>query len=514
MVELGRVYLTFITNYSYSSFTFLIKGVRTMPGKKGATHAILTKIVYDSILTDAKRCNQCGEVKPLQLFYKAPAGIGKRRPRCIACMSPTGRTLTKLIDIEVDGVKVPAKKCKSCKTPQPLSNFHKGKGTGDRVSFCKKCMTLKNAEIAAANALDRKKIKHIERIEVTDGEKEIIYWNMLEGSPKPIRKRPSEMKGYYHLTTREGYELVTPSVFHIKTIPKQSQKKQYVEYVPLKNVKAGDKIGLANFRELMPWSGNGNFEQGWLLGELLGDGGLAGEHNYAYVRFWGSSKQELAELAVSRIKEHLGARCDLAGSKFDKHDRISVQSSRLTELAECFGLNNSKYITYQIEVASHEFYCGLIRGFFDSDGSVQGNQQKGVSVRLHQSNLETIKKVQNMLLRLGIVSTIYKNRRPAGYRSMPDGNGGYKDYFCEATHDLVISSDNIVRFRDLIGFDEPEKMKKLNELISNFKRTPNRERFVAIIEQVIYIEEPFMFELDECEKFLELNGILLLNPKY
>ncbi|CAK0739831.1 hypothetical protein WCLP8_100005 [uncultured Gammaproteobacteria bacterium] len=45
-----------------------------------------------------------------------------------------------------------------------------------------------------------------------------------------------------------------------------------------------------------------------------------------------------------------------------------------------------------------------MRGLFDSDGSVQGQQSKGVSVRLAQSDLTVLHGVQRMLLRLGIVA--------------------------------------------------------------------------------------------------------------
>ena len=55
-----------------------------------------------------------------------------------------------------------------------------------------------------------------------------------------------------------------------------------------------------------------------------------------------------------------------------------------------------------MERASSGFYCGFLRGLFDADGSVQGTQAKGVSVRLAQSDLDLLQSVQRMLLRLGI----------------------------------------------------------------------------------------------------------------
>ena len=67
----------------------------------------------------------------------------------------------------------------------------------------------------------------------------------------------------------------------------------------------------------------------------------------------------------------------------------------------------------------------MLRGLFDADGSVQGTQAKGISVRLSQSDLALLEAVQRMLLRFGIAATIYRDRRPAGRRPMPDGKGGH-----------------------------------------------------------------------------------------
>ena len=70
----------------------------------------------------------------------------------------------------------------------------------------------------------------------------------------------------------------------------------------------------------------------------------------------------------------------------------------------------------------------FLRGLFDTDGSVQGTQEKGISIRLAQSNLQTLQAAQRMLARLGIIATIYEERRPAHRRLLPDGHGGQKEY--------------------------------------------------------------------------------------
>src|SRR5256885_14479356 len=93
-----------------------------------------------------------------------------------------------------------------------------------------------------------------------------------------------------------------------------------------------------------------------------------------------------------------------------------------------------------MERASSGFCRGFLRGFFDTDGCVQGHQEKGVSVRLAQSDFGRLQAVQRMLLRLGIVSRIYRDRRAQGSAISPDGKAGMRGYPTPPQQELAISS--------------------------------------------------------------------------
>src|SRR5262249_10863444 len=138
-----------------------------------------------------------------------------------------------------------------------------------------------------------------------------------------------------------------------------------------------------------------------------------------------------------------------------------------------------------LEQASSEAYRGFLRGFFDADGSVQGTQAKGVSVRLAQSDTDRLDAVQRMLLRLGIVSTLYRNRREAGATVLPDGNGGRAVYAHGAQHELVISGENLSTFCALIGFGDSDKQEHLERLLGSYRRAPNRATFFATVEALV-----------------------------
>ena len=62
------------------------------------------------------------------------------------------------------------------------------------------------------------------------------------------------------------------------------------------------------------------------------------------------------------------------------------KSSALRDLAASFGMfPGAKAITADIERGSSVFCRGFLRGLFDADGSVQGSQAKGHSLRLAQT---------------------------------------------------------------------------------------------------------------------------------
>ncbi len=155
----------------------------------------------------------------------------------------------------------------------------------------------------------------------------------------------------------------------------------------------------------------------------------------------------------------------------------------------------NRRITAEVEKGGYEFYQGFIRGMFDSDGTVVGTQEKGLSVRLRQNDPDTLKAVQRMLGRMGISSAIYYNRKSEGTKSMPDGNGGSKDYSIRAGHELVISQDNLAVFSEIIGFGSNEKQKRLENGLRNYKRTLNRERFVAAVSEITELDEAEVFDV-------------------
>jgi len=276
------------------------------------------------------------------------------------------------------------------------------------------------------------------------------FW--LSGSKPVLRVR-----------TREGHSLRLTANHRLLSVVHQTRKIQQTDWREVGDLKPGDDLILNRHRGI-EWSGTGTRDEGWLLGSLVGDGTFSSKVGsrqqvltMAHLDYWGQDRTLVAAGALQKL------------------------SAAVTTRGDCLG---RKAISPRVESTSSDFHRGFLQGLFDADGSVQGTQLKGVSVRLSQSNLCTLEAVQRMLLRLGIASSIYANRRPAAYRQLPDGHGGTKAFWCQGDHELVVADDNVQEFAAVVGFSEPAKAKRLAAAISSYRRLPNRERFTATIMSI------------------------------
>ncbi len=300
----------------------------------------------------------------------------------------------------------------------------------------------------------------------------------------------SGVKAVVKLQTKEGQSLRLTENHRVLKVTGQTQKAQYSEWVEAGDLVAGDRVLIHNHRGLQPWGGAGSEAEGWLLGSLIGDGSLVDNpKNYTYqakLRYWGDTQDVMKEHALALVNGLDGAPTKPSHGTYHEHNRyFEVGSSALAKVAKQFGvLPGHKTVTAAVEQGSYEFYRGFLQGLFDADGSVQGSQLKGVSVRLSQSDQPMLQAVQRMLMRMGIVSKLYSDRRPAQVRLMPDSDRNLAEYHCKAQHELVIANDNLVEFATLVGFHDPTKQEKLTEHLSNYQRNFNRERFAVTVTEI------------------------------
>ena len=86
-----------------------------------------------------------------------------------------------------------------------------------------------------------------------------------------------------------------------------------------------------------------------------------------------------------------------------------------------------------------------LAGLIDSDGT---NNDVGGSIAIWRKSKEYLKNVQLMLHTLGIQPLIGLGKK-SGKQLMPDGNGGFKEYYCSERYRLLIIASDVVKLRNL-----------------------------------------------------------------
>lgn len=260
------------------------------------------------------------------------------------------------------------------------------------------------------------------------------------------------------------------------------------EWIEAGKLLLGDNLRINNHRGYTSWGNDDglDYKRGWIIGSLIGDGtfskGVGNRLDLGILRYWGDNQNEMAEKAMDFVSAVTSHRSDLKPRENTVNNYTQICSTGIALLAKEYNISvESKNITDVIEQQSSEFYKGFISGYFDADGTVLDNTQKGASVRLAQSNYENLQVVQRMLLRLGITSKLYQNRRDEGYKYLPDGRGDSKPYFCKAAHELIISKEDIKVFAENIGFLDTHKHEKLQQLLSSYIRDLYKSKFYSKI---------------------------------
>ncbi|MDE2150146.1 MAG: ribonucleoside-diphosphate reductase [Gammaproteobacteria bacterium] len=306
------------------------------------------------------------------------------------------------------------------------------------------------------------------------------------------------------LSTREGHALRLTADHRVLRVRRLTRWTRETEWTEAGSLKPGDLVVLHDHCIACEWAGTGGYEEGYLLGLLIGDGTL--KRDEAALSVWmpravvGAHTATGAEGVMAealRCTQRLPRRADFRGWRpIAGRNEYRLSLAALTRLAHEYGLAPANMtVTPEIERDSSAFYRGFLRGLFDTDGSVQGTQAKGVSVRLAQSDLPLLQAVQRMLLRLGVASTIDPERRAAGLRGLPDGRGGRVSYPVRSQHEVVITGSNLIVFRECIGFADRDKAARLDSALANYRRTLNAERFVATVESVSPDGEEMVYDV-------------------
>ncbi len=316
--------------------------------------------------------------------------------------------------------------------------------------------------------------------------------------------------GFWYTGDKITYTLKTDKGMSIRATGDHKILTKDRGWVELLDLNVGEQVVYSKDAHAYKHSGK-DFDLGWLLGEVVGDGGHNPTKYRSYLRFWGDSKEKMAAKAVEIINTSLNGNISV-NKENEINKNITVASSDLTSFCSRYIEAGTKTPLPILLTQGKDFLAGFVSGFFDADGSVQGNLVKGVSIRLTQSDLAKLELVQQILLTLGISSKIYQNRVPEGMRMLPDGTGGEKEYYCKTVHELVISNSSFTTFGNTIGFSEPHKQEAFEAVEASRKRKANKDtNYTKVTSIELYGVEPvYDCTIEEVHAFAA-NGIVVHN---
>lgn len=322
-------------------------------------------------------------------------------------------------------------------------------------------------------------------------------------------------KGFWCTGTKEIYEVKTNRGFSVKATD-DHRILTTDGWIELKDLVIGDTLILDKSIHTAPHNQD-EFELGWLLGEVWGDGGHNPDKYKSYVRFWGENNKEMCDKASNIIEKlpldyHAPIKPNNKPCYNHTHKTYQISNKKISLFVEKYLESKTKDIKDALLNESKSFIAGFISGAFDSDGCICGDTKGGgIQLQLAQVKEEDLLKIQIMLSLFGIISSIRK--MVCKKESMlPDGNGGSKLYKTKQQYRLDIGRDSVELFANIIGFSEPHKAQKLKSLIESKTKRSYKTRYEASVISITKLGEEPVYDctVPEADSFV-CNGVIVHN---
>lgn len=282
------------------------------------------------------------------------------------------------------------------------------------------------------------------------------------------------------------------------------------QWIEAGNLSIGDKIVIGQNNSFQP-KDRSQLDLGWLVGNVIGDGGHNPSKYPTYVRFWGETAKEQATRAADIINSQFPSeRYPL--SHTETNEIYTVASKRLTSLCQQFISDLDKDLLPNVFEQSDDFLAGLVQGYFDSDGTVFGSSRgQGIAVRLSNTNYERLQGIQLILNRFGIISSIYNINSPK-LTELPNGKGGTSLYQCQQTYDIHFSRISLDNFVAMGGFGDRVKKARLEQLMSERIRAPYKNHTTTEVINIVSdgVEPVYDCRVEDVHRF-EANGLIVHN---
>ena len=286
----------------------------------------------------------------------------------------------------------------------------------------------------------------------------------------------------FKVTTAEGYQ-VKATAWHEFYTARGKLK--------LSELKAGDELWVQSGKGQFGAQGSGAL--GMLLGIITGDGHFTNrvkDEQAAVISLWNEERQladDIAGVVNSLIAGESRAPRDYVVKPVAVAERnmVFIRSTMLARVLDGYGFNGETKLEVPEVVWRGSEACmrGYLQGLFQTDGTVNvSSQSQSCSVRLSSSHRPLLLDVQVLLANFGVFSRIHE-RRQAGPRNLPDGQGGQRDYLCQTQHELIIDGESREAFMREIGFLVLAKREKYEAWVAG-KALVKTQRFAATITSI------------------------------
>jgi len=286
----------------------------------------------------------------------------------------------------------------------------------------------------------------------------------------------------FKVTTAEGYQIKATAWHDFYTARGK---------LKLSELNVGDELWVQSGKGQFGDQGSGSL--GMLIGLIAGDGHFTnrGEgEQAAVISLWGEERQ-LADDMAGAVNA-LIAGTSLAPRDYlvqpvavAERNMVFIRSTLLARVLDGYGFNGETKLKVPEVVWRGSEACmrGYLQGLFQTDGTVNvSSSSQSCSVRLASSHQPLLQDVQVLLANFGVFSRIHE-RREAGPRSLPDGQGGQREYLCQTQHELIVDGESREAFMREIGFLLPAKREKYDAWVVG-KALVKTQRFAATITAI------------------------------
>ena len=265
-----------------------------------------------------------------------------------------------------------------------------------------------------------------------------------------------------------------------------------------KNIFKGENGKTFEFNLPTTWSK----ELGQILGWLIGDGWVkAGDENCRVGFSFGDSDVEVMEYLKPIINKMYNKEINEIKRENNIY-HLSYHSKYFVDFFIKLGVQPvkaaDKSVPQSIFSAPKEAVVGFLQGLFSADGTVSFDASHGnYYVRLTSKSENLLKKVQILLLNLGIKSSIYNRSRKKrkGVFNYTNKNGENVEYDTDGVlFELNISRTSLIKFHETINFMTTLKRDLLAKVIT---KNLYKETFIDEVIEIVPAGKERVYDLHE-----------------